>query len=324
VIVFVYNLGLLNFKTMKKIYSFNSVVRRIGVGALVIGVIATTANAQSFTEGFEDITQLVNNGWYSENLSSPAGTTEWFQGNDGVFAAQAGAPTSYIGANFNNTAGTGTISNWLVTPIITFNNGDVISFYTSTGAGSTWPDRLELRLSVNGGSVNVGVLATDVGDYTTLLTSVNPNLTTGGYPETWTQYTVTITGLTGPTQGRAAFRYYVTNGGPSGSNSNYIGIDSFEYTANPAASVDESEIAKTLSIYPNPANQHVTVSFSNDAVDAAQVNILSADGRVVYSLTEGALGNFTKMIDVTGFAKGMYFIQIVSEGKAVNRKLIIN
>ena len=45
--------------------------------------------------------------------------------------------------------------------------------------------------------------------------------------------TVTVSGLAGPTQGRLAFRYFVTNGGPTGLNSNYFGIDTFEYASVP-------------------------------------------------------------------------------------------
>jgi hypothetical protein len=59
---------------------------------------------------------------------------------------------------------------------------------------------------------------------------VNPTLAVGGYPEVWTQFTATVTGAPAPTCGRFAFRYYVTNGGPSGSNSNYIGLDLVEFT----------------------------------------------------------------------------------------------
>jgi hypothetical protein len=74
-----------------------------------------------------------------------------------------------------------------------------------------------------------------VGDFSTLLLSVNPNLATGiaNYPNTWTQYTATVSGLAGPTSGRFAFRYHVTNGGPNGANSNYIGIDTLSYEAVP-------------------------------------------------------------------------------------------
>ncbi len=182
-----------------------------------------------FSEGFDDITNLP--GWFFQNNSAPLGLTDWFQGNADVFPAHAGPATSYIGANFNNTSGVGTISNWLLTPQLNLSNGDTISFWTRTPTGSIWPDRVELRLSLAGASTNVGTLATDVGDFTTLLLSVNPTLVQGGYPETWTQYSATLAGIPAGATGRFAFRYFVTGGGPSGNNSNYIGIDTVEYVS---------------------------------------------------------------------------------------------
>ena len=41
---------------------------------------------------------------------------------------------------------------------------------------------------------------------------------------------MTLSGIPGPTTGRLAFRYFVENGGPSGANSDYIGIDRTVYT----------------------------------------------------------------------------------------------
>ena len=93
-----------------------------------------------------------------------------------------------------------------------------------------FPDRLQLRLSTSGASTNVGTLPTDVGDFTTVLVDINPTLTTAGFPNVWTQFTATLSGLSAPTDGRFAFRYFVTNGGPVGDNSDYIGIDDFAYT----------------------------------------------------------------------------------------------
>lgn len=199
----------------------------------------------SFSEGFEDITTLPGMGWAFQNNSSPLGLTDWFQGNDTVFPAQAGSTTSYIGANFNNTSGTGTISNWMMTPAVTLEAGDTIKFWTSTAAGSIWPDRLEVRMSLNGTSTNVGATATSVGDFTTVLAEVNPGLVQGGYPETWTEYTITLTAaqVPAPTQGRVAFRYFVTDGGPNGANSNYIGIDTFSYTGTPPTAVTLSGVS---------------------------------------------------------------------------------
>ena len=201
----------------------------------------STAN---FSEGFDDITNLP--GWYMQNNSDPLGVTNWFQGNDTVFPAHAGAPTAYIGANFNNTAGVGTISNWLLTPEQDLADGATFSFWTRTATGSTWPDRLQVRLSTNGASTDVGTGAEELGDFTTLLLDINPTLSVGGYPEVWTQFQITLSGIPEGSSGRLAFRYYVTNGGPSGSNSNYIGIDTAEYLLPPSISLE-----KTVGTDPN-------------------------------------------------------------------------
>lgn len=193
---------------------------------------------QSLSEDFNDIGTLIHNGWVGANRSSPLGTTNWFQGTPisamGPFDAHQGAPNAYIAANFNNTTGsTGVISNWLLTPVLSFGSNASFQFWTRKPAGTDYPDRLEVRLSRNGASTELGTGATQVGDFQEVLLSINPTLTFGVYPTTWTQYTITDLPRSG--SGRIAFRYFVTNAGPTGSNSDYIGIDTVSYSAGPPA-----------------------------------------------------------------------------------------
>ncbi len=204
---------------------------RLLLAAVGMSALLSTGAYADLTEGFDDIETLVPAGWYMQNNSEPLGVLDWFQGNDTVFPSHEGDPTSYLAGNYNSSGSPGTISNWLLTPEMTLNNGDTISFWTRTVEASGWADRLQLRLSTNGGSTDVGTGAFDVGDFTTLLLDINPNYELGGvYPEEWTQFTVTLSGLGGPTDGRVALRYFVEDSGPSGVNSNYIGIDTFSYT----------------------------------------------------------------------------------------------
>lgn len=167
---------------------------------------------------------------------------------------------SYIASNYNAVAGAATISNWLITPTLNLSNGDVISFYTRS-AGSVYPDNLQIRMSTNGSSTNAGATNTSVGDFSNLLLEINPALTPAGYPTTWTQYTITISGLAAPTQGRIAFRYYVPNGGPSGLNSDYIGIDDFVYT--PAPTCNLLATATAYNAYGGGANGTISASATN-------------------------------------------------------------
>jgi uncharacterized repeat protein (TIGR01451 family) len=219
------------------------------------------------TEAFDTVPGSPNGcptGWNCQNRSTTVGSTGWFQGNPAVFPAQAGATNAYIGANFNNTTGADTISNWLISPQVNFGTGATLTFFTRQVTGNPFPDRLEVRLSTAGASTNVGTTDASVGDFTTLLVSVNPNLTAGDgacpyvspgtYPAAWCQITLTATnGIPTSGSGRVAFRYFVTSGGPAGANSNYIGIDTFSF--------DEGVQATDLAL-----------SQSNDAVQPLQLN----------------------------------------------------
>lgn len=217
----------------KTIYNMKT-LSAFKLSLLFVLVSIQAAFSQSFTEGFDNISNLPSSGWVLNNMSYPLGNTSWFQGTDiasgGPFNAYNGATNSYIGANFNNVYQYGTISNWLISPVRTFNNGDIIKFYTRASPDNMWADRLEVRLSQNGNSSYVGSNETTVGDFSNLLLSINPNLLLNVYPYWgWTQYTITISGLSGPVTGRFAFRYYVTSAGLNGTNSDYIGIDNVEY-----------------------------------------------------------------------------------------------
>jgi hypothetical protein len=195
--------------------------------------------SQAINEGFSNVAGLTAAGWNQQNLSTPIGSNpNWVQGDpvNMPFSANSLPANSYIAVNYNSVAGAATISNWLITPMLNLNNGDVITFYTR-GTGSVYADNLQVRLSTNGSSTNVGASNISVGDFSNLLLEINPTLNAALYPSTWTQYTVTISGLATPTAGRIAFRYYVPNGGPTGLNSDLIGIDDFVYTPVPSCNL---------------------------------------------------------------------------------------
>lgn len=139
------------------------IITSIFTGLLLSASIHTTIKTQAINEGFNDITTLAGAGWVQQNNSTTIGSTAWFQGNPvaagGPFDAFNGATNAYIAVNFNSTTGANDISNWLVTPNRTIKNGDVIQFYTRTYAPTTYADRLEMRLSTNGASTNVGVIS---------------------------------------------------------------------------------------------------------------------------------------------------------------------
>ena len=162
-------------------------------------------------ENFNNIATLSN--WSLLNNSVPAGQS-WFQGNPGIFAAQAGPPSSYIAANYLSAQnGVGSIDNWLITPLLSLLGPSDLSFYARSTAAPGFSDVLEIRIS-EGGSTNLA-------DFT-LLGTIGA---TGGFPTSWQQFVASVD-YEGPA--RFAFRYV-----GDAAASNYIGLDSVLVTTVP-------------------------------------------------------------------------------------------
>lgn len=195
----------------------------------------------SFVEEFDTVANLAAKGWVIDNRSYPTGPLSWRQGmyelggklgSDVVgFPAYSSkfTPNDFVSVDMNATSGAGVTSAWLIGPMRPMKNGDRLIFYTRTHGD--YIDRMQVRLNTKNGGTFVGVGPEDVGDFTTQLLEINAGMTLAGYPIDWTKYTLTLSGITGTVNGRFAFRYYVPNSGPSGSNADMIGIDSVAFVS---------------------------------------------------------------------------------------------
>lgn len=299
----------------------------ICIGSFFIS--AAYAQVSSLDEGFD----VLPTTWKNINNSNPKGPNNWFHPTTSyqTFDAYSGDTTSFLAANYGatTTTGAGDISLWFISPLLNLENGGVVKFWTRTVSPSNYPDRLELRLSTAGASINVGTTSTSTGDFTTLLLSINPNLKKHQYPEEeWTQFTATISGLTAPTTGKIAFRYWVTNGGFLGANSNYIGVDDFSYNAEPLAvnflsfdgSVKDSKVVLNWATSGELNNKGFDVERSADGRSFTAINFVKGNGTTAnlskYTFTDGSkfLSGTTyyrlKQIDVNGAIDYSKIIQV--------------
>jgi hypothetical protein len=115
----------------------------------------------------------------------------------------------------------------------------------------------------------VGSTSTSVGTFSNLVVSINENLTNSGYPGSWTVYTTTLSGVSGTIAGRFGFNYVVPNGGPTGTNSSYIGLDAIGYEL-PCA------------------NPTLAVSSSTNGICTGQLATISATGATTYTWSNGS------------------------------------
>jgi len=127
--------------------------------------------------------------------------------------------TSLASAELVNLTGPGIpydVNNWLVSPELTIQNGDKISFYTYCKGVA----RLELWINESN-TLDVGNNTSGTGDFTLKLIDINPgyySVATNpvkAFPQNWTRFEGEVKGLVNPVKGRFAFRYLVQNGTPS-------------------------------------------------------------------------------------------------------------
>lgn len=232
---------------------------------------------QSFSEEFDSLASAKARGWVLKNRSVPVGRNldqaglftqnvygQWHQPQttlDYPIFSVLGTPKSDIqffpayssrGTNLGYLFDTyfscyteevapftGVISDWVISPVVTMQDGDKITFYSRAAINTDdidYIDRMQVRINTTDDGTDCG-LGTNPGNFTTVLLDINafyaarpdPN----GYPDTWTKFVATVSGLNGKTaRGRFAFRYFVEGGGTQDPEGGFgVALDKVSYTS---------------------------------------------------------------------------------------------
>lgn len=96
-------------------------------------------------------------------------------------------------------------------------------------------------------------------------------------------------------------------------------------TKNPT-DINEQEVTKhSISIWPNPVRDHITLSFSSGSPGYIEVSIIDLPGRE-YSLLPGTYSNAASLeqrFDISAFSAGVYFIKVKIGTDTFLKKLMI-
>ena len=74
-----------------------------------------------------------------------------------------------------------------------------------------------------------------------------------------------------------------------------------------------SNFNSSLNVYPNPTNGKFDLTLSNVDNVNGDINVYDMTGRKVYTQRVDATGFYNTSIDLTGFAKGLYTVQVRTE-----------
>jgi PKD repeat protein len=109
-------------------------------------------------------------------------------------------------------------------------------------------------------------------------------------------------------------------------NGNNIFIDDINLYDPNTLSVDNSEVVKNITLFPNPATDRVRLRIELEENQNIRIDVLDASGRVVQSPFNGTMAGGVQGLDIdlgSSLASGIYFIRLTGEEGIAVRKLVI-
>ena len=80
-----------------------------------------------------------------------------------------------------------------------------------------------------------------------------------------------------------------------------------------------------INLYPNPSKGEATINYTLNSESQVTIDITDLNGKLIsVQVNEKALvGHYSKQLDLQNIEKGIYLVRLKSNGKQINRKLII-
>jgi hypothetical protein len=88
--------------------------------------------------------------------------------------------------------------------------------------------------------------------------------------------------------------------------------------------IEEVDPFSGLKIYPNPASDLVNIEMDNQLYGDINISVVGQGGREILKLkVEKSTTHFSGQVDLSGQARGIYFVSISIDKYKSNRKIII-
>jgi hypothetical protein len=79
----------------------------------------------------------------------------------------------------------------------------------------------------------------------------------------------------------------------------------------------------SISVYPNPANETVTISGNNISADNVTIQIMDITGRILLQKVANTYNqNLNASFDIKALSSGMYFVTLTTETQKFATKIV--
>ncbi len=274
-----------------------------------------------FEEGFNVETPFPPAGWLIINRDGePTPDNAWYYSSNIGTSAAPVAPYEGTGfaADYYGSANGFYIDDYLVSP----NTGtppvegavDSLVFYLASRLSDSgdYPDSLEIRVSTTD---------QDTASFTQVLGYVQAP------KSVWTRFAFK---LPQAATRHIAFRYLIYDGGPSGTNSDKLGVDAMQILRYTPTAVSEqgTEIPGSFALrqnYPNPFNPSTRIEFAVPTASVVRLTVFDALGRSVATLADEVMpaGVHMREFSASALSGGVYFVRMTAGSFTATRQMAL-
>lgn len=148
------------------------------------------------------------------------------------------------------------------------------------------------------------------------------NQTLSGMAMSWASFTINLNYMM--SMAPDSCMIVMKASGSSPTNNDYLWLDNLAFSGSVAGLNENNSPVQALSIYPNPIQDKINVSFNIQNEKTVTLKVTDIDGKLIHTQDLGQIkGYINQSIDASKFPKGIYFINISSETISETRKIVI-
>lgn len=155
-------------------------------------------------------------------------------------------------------------------------------------------------------------------------TVANAYQTLSGMAMSWAAFTINFAYLTGNVPDTCIIVLKASGGAPT--QDDYLWVDNlaFSGTVSGTGIENQNNFLNNLSVYPNPGSENIIVDLNLKSSEKTTFELIDLTGKIVLSKTVSLpQGESSQLFDISGLAKGFYFIKIDTDSGREMRKICI-
>jgi hypothetical protein len=107
-------------------------------------------------------------------------------------------------------------------------------------------------------------------------------------------------------------------------NSGWTPWDTLSTLPSSRIAIGDSKLANKLNIFPNPTREIFNISFISEEMDNFKISIVDVYGKAVTSeYKHDFIGEYKKQLNLSGYPKGIYMVQIKTSNSFVSKRVVL-